>query len=281
MKKLTTIQNTVIVVFLMITTLTFSQKLEKIKGSKIVTLSEIILDSISTIELYKNINLTLKQSDNVRFAIYADDNLHDVVDLDIDGGKLSVSLLRRITSKKKFELTLYINDLSKIILNDNSTLINNDFFETNDISIVLNNKSDFKCLFDADVITFEGNDTSKSETNFRAKTINYSLQDRAKIKGISNAEITKIKSVGKNLVTISGKSDETFINVGDTSTLKLSNLISNVTELKAQDKSSVYVLSKEDMSIYAKDDASIYIYGNCDLDLIEFKGTANLYKKDK
>jgi len=279
MKKTTLIRNIIVIVLIMIINLTYSQKLEKIKGSKVVTLSEITLDSITTIELFKNIDLTLKKSDNVRFAIYGDDNLHDVVDLDLDEGKLSISLLRRITSKKKFELTLYINTLSKIILNDDSTLITNDYFDAEELSIVLNNKSELIGLFDADAIIYESNDISKSEINFKAQTINYKLNDRSKIKGISNSEITKINSLGKNMVTLTGKSDETYIIAAETSNLKLVNFISNVTEIKAEDKAIVYTFTKEDLSIYAKDASSIYIYGNSDIDLIEFKNSASIYKK--
>ena len=275
------LQAIIVLALLTLTSVTYAQKLEKIKGSKLVTLSEIELDSVSSIELYKGINLILKKSDKNQLNIYADDNLHDVVDIDLNEGKLSLSILRRITSKKEFELTLYVKNLNEIILDDNSTLTGNEFFNVTNLNIILNNKSKMECLFDAsETIIFQGNDTSKSVSNLRAQTINYTLQDRSRVDGMSNSGITKINSEGKSNISVSGKSEEVFIISTQSADVKLTNLICNIIEIVAEDKSSVYIKAKEDITISMKDDSKIYIYGKADIDLIDFNDKATLYKKE-
>lgn len=274
------LSKTFITLLLLITSITYAQKLEKIRGSKMVTLTEVTLDSIVSIELYKDIDLVLKQGDTDRLTIYADDNLHDVVDIDLNGGKLSLSLLKRISSKKKFELTLYANNLSLIILNDDSTLTNTDFYKAESLNIVMNNKSELECLFDADLIVYEGNDSSDSDSTFKTQTINYTLQDRADVKGVSNAEITKINLDGKTSITLSGKSKETYITATGSSDIKIEDMLSKITEIDAEDKSTVYTNTSENLSILAKDGSKINIYGKAEIDLVEFKGKAVLNKKE-
>lgn len=55
--------------------------------------------------------------------IEADENLHEVIDSDFENGALVLSLNKRITSSKRFNLTLYVDDLDFIELNDDSELI--------------------------------------------------------------------------------------------------------------------------------------------------------------
>ncbi|HIE46046.1 MAG TPA: hypothetical protein EYP87_07790 [Flavobacteriaceae bacterium] len=279
MKIITTTQQIIIVLIFMLTSFTQAQKLQKIKGSKVVTLTEIALDSVTSIELYKNIDLVLKNGETDKLTIYADDNLHDVVDVDLNGGKLSLSLLKRITRKKKFELTLYVRNLSLIILDDDSTIINNDFYKTENLNIVLNNNSEFECFIEAESIVLESNDSSDANFTFKAENIEYTLQDRSDAKGTSNAEVTKITLDGRTSIDLNGKSDETIIDIKDSSRAKLTNLLSKLTEIVAKDKTSIYTNTTEDLTIKVKGSSKIYIYGKAEIDLIEFKNKAILYKK--
>ena len=104
-------------ILILSSTFLFSQKMEKIKGNKNVVTQDISLDSITSIELFKDIKLSLVQSDENKLVIYADENLHDVVEVDQSDGKLSISLLYRIASKKEFDLTLHMQNIKEIILN--------------------------------------------------------------------------------------------------------------------------------------------------------------------
>lgn len=282
MKNRNIIRQLISMAFFILVTFSYAQKLEKIKGSKIVSLSEVVLDSITSIELYKDIDLVLKKGESDKLAIFADDNLHDVIDVDINNGKLSLSLLKRISSKKKFELTLYATNLEEIILDDNSTLSTTESYNAKNLHIILNNKSVLQGRFNADTIYYEGFDTSKvTESNFKATKINYKLKDRAKVKGMSFAEKTIFFIEGKNTITLSGKSATTLIETSQSANIKLGNLISTITELKAENSATVYVNTKENLTINASDDVKIYIYGKAEVDLVEFKNNATLYKKQQ
>lgn len=266
-------------IFLLLIHSIYAQKLEKIKGSKIVTLSEVILDSITSIELSKNINLTFTKGETDKLIISADDNLHEVLDVAVNAGKLSLSLLKKIYSKKAFHLTLYVSNLTEIVLDDNSTLTNSTPYKTDSLHITLNNKSKLNSFIDADIIIYQGNDSSKSTSDFKAKNINYILQDKATAIHTSNTDITKINVEGKSKITLSGKSTTTYITASQSTSVRAINLISTNTEVIAEDKTTVHINTTKNLSISAKDNSKTYIYGKAAIDLMEFKGKATLYKK--
>lgn len=262
------------------TTVTFAQKLEKVKGNKIVVSTEIALDTIKSLELYKNIDLVLKRGESNKLTIYADENLHDVVDADIYEGKLSISLLYRIIKKKKFELTLELTNLEELILNDNSEINVINYFKANELRITLNDKSDANLLFDANSIVFEGNGSSKAEISFKSETINCTLNDKAKLKGISNTNLIKFNIQDRASVTLMGKSDSMFITASESTKLKLSNLMVKNTKITVEDRAAVHVTTTEELAISAKDDCKIYAYGKAKIDLDEFEDRVTLFKKD-
>jgi len=262
------------------TTVAFTQKLEKIKGNKIVVSTEIALDTIKSLELYKNIDLVLKRGKSNKLTIYADENLHDIVDADIYKGKLSISLLYKIAKKKKFELTLELTNLEELILNDNSEINVINYFKANELQITLNDKSDANLLFEANRIVFEGNGSSKAEISFKSETINCTLNDKAKLKGISNTDLIKFNIQNRASVTLMGKSDSMFITASETTKLKLSDLTAKVAEITIEDRATVYVTTTDELVISAKDDCKIYAYGKAKIDLDEFEDRATLFKKE-
>ncbi|HFS66726.1 MAG TPA: hypothetical protein ENK67_00770, partial [Flavobacteriia bacterium] len=126
----------------------YTQKLEKVKGSKIVITTERAFDTIKGVELHKNLKVDVVKGQENKLVIFADDNLHDIVLTDITDGILDIDISNRIAGKKKFELTLYLTNLSKVTLNDNSKLVNTEYFLENKVQLFLNDKSEGDLMFD-------------------------------------------------------------------------------------------------------------------------------------
>ncbi len=267
-------------VFVVFTTVSFAQKLEKIKGNKNVISSEIALDTIKSLELYKDIDLILKRGNSNKLTIYADENLHDVVDADIYEGKLSIALLYKITRKKKFELTLELTNLEELILNDNSKVNIINYFKSKDLHIVLNDKSNANLLFDAEMIVYEGNGSSKAEVSFKSDSVNYTLANKAKVKGITNTDMLKLTVEDRSNVTLMGKSNSMYITASETTRLKLSDLTVKTTEITVEDRATIYENTANELTISAKDDSKIYAYGKAKITLKEFEDRVTLFKKE-
>lgn len=103
MKKIT-------LLFLLVfsTTFLFGQKKEKIKGSKIVTLSIKKLESFENIDIEDNLEIYLVKADSASLEIEADDNLHDIINYTVLGNTLRINSLKDVYGEKSFLLELII-----------------------------------------------------------------------------------------------------------------------------------------------------------------------------
>ena len=85
----------VLLLLLFVSTLALAQKNEKIKGSKIVTIVQKEIGSFDSLEVGDNIEVYLDRGEKSELKIEADDNLHEIINID-----LSSNTLRINTSKK-------------------------------------------------------------------------------------------------------------------------------------------------------------------------------------
>ena len=108
----------------------------KIRGDKNVVTDDRSFGYFTKLEVNNKIKLTLKQSKSTKLVIEADENLHDVIDSDFENGALVLSLNKRISSSKRFKLTLFVDDLDFIELNDDSELIGGEEFNFFDLEVV-------------------------------------------------------------------------------------------------------------------------------------------------
>ncbi len=258
----------------------FSQKLAKVKGSKNVILSERVFDSISSLEIYKNLKINIIKSEENKLVIFADDNLHDIVLTDLNNGKLDIDLSNRISSKKKFEITLYLTSIANITLNDNVKLTNNDYLKNTAISVILNDKSEANLMLEAENITIEASNHAKAEMVLKADTIKTNLQETAKIKTTISCNLFIVNANQKSSLTPLGKVEKMLITAKNSAKVKATNLKVDTAELVAENSVSVYINATKNLSIKAQGKSKTYIYGNAKIDLVSFKNTASLLKKE-
>ncbi|NQY07867.1 MAG: DUF2807 domain-containing protein, partial [Flavobacteriaceae bacterium] len=75
----------VLVVLILLSSNVFSQKKEKIKGSRFVTVKQHDLAAYSAIDIGEEFKVCFIKGDAPAIEIEADDNLHDVIDFSING----------------------------------------------------------------------------------------------------------------------------------------------------------------------------------------------------
>ena len=270
----------ILIGILFISLTVFSQKLAKVKGSKNVILSERVFDSISSLEIYKNLKINIIKSKENKLVIFADDNLHDIVLTDLNNGKLDIDLSNRISSKKKFEITLYLTSIANITLNDNVKLTNNDYLKNTAISVILNDKSEANLMLEAENITIEASNHAKAEMVLKADTIKTNLQETAKIKTTISCNLFIVNANQKSSLTPLGKVEKMLITAKNSAKVKATNLKVDTAELVAENSVSVYINATKNLSIKAQGKSKTYIYGNAKIDLVSFKNTASLLKKE-
>ena len=112
-----------IIVVLFITTFSHAQKKEKIKGSKIITVTVKEIDTFDAVDIADNLEVFLVKSDKNSVEIEADDNLHDAVIFEIIGSTLKLYSTKDVIRAKKFSIRInYTNDLKMIVVKNEATL---------------------------------------------------------------------------------------------------------------------------------------------------------------
>lgn len=91
MKKIT-----FLLLIILSTSIVQGQKKEKIKGSKIVTLSIKKLENFQNIDIEDNLEIYLVKADSASLEIEADDNLHDIINYTVIGNTLRINALKDV-----------------------------------------------------------------------------------------------------------------------------------------------------------------------------------------
>lgn len=275
MKKIITI------ILLTFSLINYAQKLEKIKGSKNVITSEIVFENLTSLELHKNINLTLVKGEENKLVINADDNLHEIVATDNNDGNLDISLTNKISGKKKFELTLYTNaSLTKITLNENSKIENTSTLDVEELNLIFNDKSVGKILATATTITLVINDHAKGEMSLKGNDLLVNLNEAAKLKLNATFDNITVNGNQKSTITLSGKGTNFIAMAKNSAKIKAANLKVETAEIIAEDNTTVYTNPSKELKITAEGKSKINIYGNAKIEIIAFNGTASLLKKE-
>ena len=153
----------IILSFLIISSITFGQKKEKIKGSKIIKLEQKQVESFESIEVEDNIEVFLVKGSECGLEIEADDNLIEFIDYKLAGNNLRISTSRDITSFKKLSVRIIYTDKFNMVIAKNETNV------TSLSDLVLDN------------ITFKSYDYSKLFINAKTKDFTLMINDKAKV----------------------------------------------------------------------------------------------------
>jgi len=257
-----------------------AQKKDKVKGDKNVTSEERTFDYFSKIEVNDKIKLSLKQDNSVRLAIEADENLHDVIESEIEDGTLVLSLNRRVTSSKRFNLTIYIDDLEALELNDDSEIKGIDTFNFFDLHVTLNDKSDVKIDIESQTFSLVSNEKSKGDFTIKADSISLNMKESSKIKYVINTEKLDVDYDGSSTGEFVGKVTNLVLNANDNATFRGAELIAQESSINASNNSSSYINSKNNLIITAKDKSKIYIFNSPAIELKSFEDTSSIFKRE-
>lgn len=176
---------------LFVSVLTFAQKMEKVKGSKIVKLEQKEVGNFESLEVEDNLEVFLVKGEVCALEVEADDNLIEFVDYKITGKNLRISTTRDMSSYKKLSIRVtYTDKLNMVIAKDETNVtalsdvvLDNITFKSYDYAkLFLNAKTK--------TFTLMANDKSKIELNLKSEKAAVDLSKSASIKAlISSGEM--------------------------------------------------------------------------------------------
>jgi hypothetical protein len=271
----------VLISCLFITALSFAQKKEKIKGSKIVKSEQKQIESFESLEVEDNLEVFLVKGNECGLEIEADDNLIEFVEYKLAGNNLRISTSKDISSYKKLSIRVtYTDKFNMVIAKDETNVtalsdvvLDNVTFKTYDYSkLFLNaNTKNF---------TLMANDKSKVELNLKSIKTAIDLSKSAYVKALISSSEMKFDLYQKSYAEVEGDVIELKLRLDNNTDF----IGSKLTAKNALLETNGYAKSSINISNIATIDASgnseIELYGEpIKIDMKRFTDSAELIKK--
>lgn len=263
----------------LVSTNSFSQKTSKLKGSKVVTTKNFELSNFSTVTVLDDLEVIFINADSSGVQLEADDNLHDVLKVANNSGRLTLSLNEKIRSFKKFEVTLYYtSSLKKIEANDNAKLLIVDEMDVEEQSFKINNKAKLYLNLKAKKATIEMNDDAQAELNTKSEFIYFVLGKNSSVKGLIASTEMKIDQYQRSRSTFEGDVIDLKMRMDNNSRFEGKNLTAKNVEILAEGYSDSSIYAETNITINAFANSEILLFGEPTIELSKFTGKTTLKK---
>ena len=195
----------IILSFLFLSMISFGQKKEKIKGSKIVKLEQKQVGDFESLEVEDNLEIFLIKGDECGIEIEADDNLIEFVEYKLAGKNLRISTSRDISSYKKLSVRVtYTGKFNLVSAKDETNVtalsdvvLDNITFKSYDYAkLFLNAKTKS--------FTLMANDKSKVELNLKSEKTAVDVSKSAYVKALISSGEMKFDMYQKSSADVEG-----------------------------------------------------------------------------
>jgi hypothetical protein len=275
-------KNTALLLLLLVTTLSFAQKREKIKGSKVVTTSFKEVGEFDGIEADDNLEVYLERGEKNEIKIEADDNLHDIIGMDLRERTLRLYTSKESTIFKKLIVRVtYTKSLKNVIAKNEAAIYAIQELQLDDITF---NSMDYSKLFlnvNSKKFSLIANDKSKTELNLKSEDASLQLSKNASIKTLVSAIKFKCDLYQKASATIEGIAEKATIRLDNNSVFNGTKFTLKESNITAESYSTGSILAEIAVSIAIGDKAELSLLGNPKIELTRFSEEAKLIKKIK
>jgi len=267
---------------LFLTISTFAQKKEKIKGNREVTTVIYEIDPFTRLEVIEDLEITLINGKTPQVEVNADENLHEVFNIDVVDGTLSISTSKQIRSRKKLEIFITVSeDLQKISTGSDAELKSLTTLNINkaEINAMGNSELDLKIKSDSLTINNYGKTDSRYEIDSNDLVLTAYEDARVKVK----VNATKVTSqVEFANVKVEGQTDSLFLEVKEKGKFIAQLFKAKEINVTSTEQAKVVINSSEKLTIDAHDNSEIHILGNpASIIILKFEEEAVLRKVDE
>ena len=271
----------IILIFLLLSAMTFSQQKEKVKGSKIVKLEQKQVENFESIEVEDNLEVFLVKGKECGLEIEADDNLIEFIEYELTGNNLKVFTTKDLSSYKKLSVRItYTDKFNMIIAKDETNvtslsdlILDNITFKCYDYSkLFLNAKTkDF---------TLMANDKSKVELNLKSDKTAIDVSKSAYIKALISSIDMRFDMYQKSSAEVEGDIINLKLRLDNNTEFIGKKLIAKNALLETNGYSKNSITISNIATIDASGNSEIELYGEpTKIEIKRFTESASLLKK--
>jgi hypothetical protein len=267
--------------FLLLTAVSFGQKKEKVKGSKIVKLEQKQIGDFVSLEVEDNLEIFLIKGEECGLEIEADDNLIEFVEYKLAGSTLRITTSKDISSYKKLSVRVTYTDKFNMVIAKDETNV------TALSDVVLDNVTfksyDYAKLFlnaKTKNFTLMANDKSKVELNLKSEKTAIDLSKSAYVKALISSSEMRFDMYQKSSAEIEGDVIELKLRLDNNADFVGKKLTAKnaLLETGSYAKGSIGVSNV--VTVDASGNSEIQLYGEpIKIDMKRFTDSAELRKK--
>lgn len=271
-----------LLVALIVTSLSFGQKKEKIKGSKIVTVAIKEVSNFETIEVGDNFEVFLVKGDKPSIEIEADDNLHEIINYEVSGNVLKINALKEPTAYKKFSIRINYSNALQLITARNEAEIK--ALATIELEkIIVKNYHNSKSFLNVNSNYFALilDDKAEAEINVKGESTSLELSKNSRLKALVAATECKVDMYQKSTALLEGTATTAKMRLDNSSHLTASKLAIGTVELETDGSAKCEINSSIAISIAAAGKSQIELWGEQKITIKKLANNALLQKKEK
>jgi hypothetical protein len=274
-------KNSILFIFLILfNTTVLGQEKEKIKGTKIVTVEQKEVKPFENLEVEDNLEIFLIKGDKCAVEIEADDNLHDIIDINVNGSVLQLSSTKEVISSKKFSVRVtYTDNFKMIIAKDRSNITALAEIDLNDFTFKTFDESKLFAYVKTKNFTLMANDKSKIELNLKSDQATIELSKNSRLKALISSSQLTFDMYQKTNAVIEGDAINLKLRLDNNAEFLGKNLSSKNAEITTEGYANCSIQVNTKAIIDASGKSEIQLFGTQKIDLRNFIDSATLYKK--
>lgn len=266
--------------FFVIATVTWGQKGEKIKGSKIVTIEKVEIENFTSIEVGDNIELFLEKGEQTELKIETDDNLQNIITIDLNDNILRIKTSKIAVNYKKLIVRLTYTDDLKMVVAKNQSIINAiQEIQLEELTIKSINESKLNLNVNVTDFLLQSDDKSKVEMNLKATTATIEISKNASLKALLSTNDLKCDLYQRGKVNLEGDINYAKIRLDNNASFLGQNLVIKNCDLITESYSNCLININNLLNIDASGNSEIKIYGEQKIEIKRFVDSATLVKK--
>lgn len=275
-------KNTILIILLLLTMISFGQGKEKIRGSKIVTITQKETKEFENLEVEDNLEIFLIKGDKSAIEIEADDNLHDAISIDFTEKTLTLSINKDISGAKKLSVRVtYTNDLKMIMAKDDSNVTALSAIKLNDFTFKSFDYAKIFAYVETQTFTLMANDKSKLEINLKSSvSATIEMSKNASLKALISTPKLTFDMYQKTTAAVEGDTSDLKLRIDNDADFVGKNLISKNADLLIEGYADCSIQVSTKALINMAGSGELQLYGEPKtIEITRFSDKSTIYKK--
>ncbi|TVZ27593.1 putative autotransporter adhesin-like protein [Gillisia sp. Hel_I_86] len=258
-----------------------SQAQKSVKGSRNVTTEQTEINSFTAIELDGEFKVGLLNGNRFMVEVEADDNLHDLIQIEVVNNVLYIKPSTKISNSKSQKLKITFADtLTKITVDGKVEFEALEEFYLHDFEFIAKGRS--KSEFSATTNTFKLNNSGKAKVDVEitSEEISLELNESSDLEGSLKSTLLTVNALDDSSAKLKGSIEELYLSAAKSSKFDAEKLTSETAEVFATGNSKNSINVSKTLKLSAKDKSEVDLYNTPKIDLVEFSQKAVLSKKN-